>query len=119
LSTVIAACEVAVLPPRSRATALIVCGPLVAVRVFHESVYGAVLSSEPRLAPSSLNWTPTTPTSSDAVALSVVVSESVAPAAGAVSVVVGAVRSMRHVYDAGVGSALPMGRSRARRTCAS
>src|SRR4051812_5831313 len=65
--------DVVVLPAASRATAVSVCVPDDAVVVFHAIEYGAVVSSAPRLAPSSLNWTPTTPTLSLAVALTVVV----------------------------------------------
>src|SRR5205823_8937745 len=42
-------------PLRSRATAVKVCEPLLAVVVFHCTEYGAVVTSAPRLAPSSLN----------------------------------------------------------------
>jgi len=64
---------VVVLPAASRATAVSVCDALVAVVVFQAIEYGVVVSSAPRFAPSSLNWTPTTPTLSDAFALIVVV----------------------------------------------
>ena len=85
LSTVtLTAAEVAVFPAASRATAVRVCAALVAVVVFHERVYGAVVISAPRLAPSSLNCTPTTPTLSLALAETVIVPETVAPADGAV-----------------------------------
>src|SRR6266702_1817258 len=47
-------------PSRSLATASKVCEPLLAVVVFQEIEYGAVVSSAPRSAPSSLNWTPAT-----------------------------------------------------------
>src|SRR5258708_6660297 len=47
-------------PIKSRATAIKVCEPLLAAVVFHEIEYGALVSSAPRLAPSSLNWTPAT-----------------------------------------------------------
>ena len=80
-------------PAASRATAVSVCGPLPAVVVFHETEYGAVVSSLPRFAPSSLNWTPATPTSSAAVALTVIVPDTVAPRPAPVSVAVGAVVS--------------------------
>src|SRR5262245_4115927 len=68
------------LPAASRATALRLWVPLLAVVVFHETLYGAVVSSFPRLLPSSLNCTPTTPTLSPAVADTVtVVPETVVP----------------------------------------
>ena len=61
--------------------------------VFHERVYGAVVSSAPRLAPSSLNWTPATPTLSVALAETMIVPDTVAPEAGAVMETTGGVRS--------------------------
>src|SRR5436189_15617 len=85
--------EVAALPAASRATAVSVWLPAVAVVVFQAIEYGAVVASAPRLAPSSLNWTPTTPTLSAAVALTVVVPVTVAPPAGAVIETVGGVVS--------------------------
>jgi hypothetical protein len=89
LSTCTPACEVLVLPLVSRATADTVCAPCVARRVFHEAEYGAVVSSEPTFAPSTLNCTPATPRSSDAVARRVTVPPTTAPSAGAVSAKVG------------------------------
>src|SRR5438309_12105376 len=53
---------VAVFPAASRATAVMVCAALATVVVFQEMEYGPAKASAPRLAPSSLNWTPTTPT---------------------------------------------------------
>jgi hypothetical protein len=47
-------------PRRSRATAVKVCDPVLELVVFQETEYGAVVSSAPRLVPSSLNWTPAT-----------------------------------------------------------
>ena len=43
------------LPAASRATAVSVCDPFVAVVVSHETEYGDERSSAPRLAPSTLN----------------------------------------------------------------
>src|SRR2546422_882933 len=54
--------DTAELPAASRATAVRVWAPGMAVAVFHETEYGEPMRSAPRLAPSSLNWTPTTPT---------------------------------------------------------
>src|SRR6267378_1828328 len=83
----VTAAAVAVLPAASRATAVSVCEPLLAVVVSQETAYGgAVVSSTPRLAPSSRNWTPATPTLSDALAVTVMVPLTVAPVAGAVIV---------------------------------
>src|SRR3989442_1703901 len=89
----VTAVEVAVLPAASRATAVRVCAPLLAVVVIQERVYGAAVTSAPRFAPSSLNCTPTTPTLSVALTETVIVPATVAPAAGAVSETVGGVVS--------------------------
>src|SRR6266403_770592 len=88
---------VVVLPAASRATAVSVCDALLAVVVSHAIAYGAVVSSTPTFAPSRRNWTPTTPTLSDALALIVVVPETVAPFAGAVRLTVGGVVSLSTV----------------------
>src|SRR6059036_790110 len=94
LSTVTpTAAAVAVFPAASRATAVRLCVPLAAKVVFQETEYGATVSSAPRLTPSSLNWTPTTPTLSEAEAETVIVPATVAPAAGAVIATVGGVVS--------------------------
>src|SRR5215467_12037822 len=50
--------EVPRLPAASRAWAVRLCGPSVVVVVFQLALYGAVVTSAPRLAPSTLNWTP-------------------------------------------------------------
>src|SRR3989442_15936413 len=85
LSTVtVTAVEGAVLPAASRATAVRLWEPLATRVVFHKREYGAAVTSAPRLAPSSLNCTPTTPTLSEALAETVTVPATVAPAAGAV-----------------------------------
>src|ERR1051326_8562407 len=86
--------DVVVLPAASPATAFIVWVPSAAVVLSHVIEYGAVVSSMPRFAPSSLNCTPATPTLSAAVALTATVApETVAPPAGAVIDTVGAVVS--------------------------
>src|SRR5438093_10228533 len=89
----VTAADVVELPAASRATAVSVCVPFVAVSVFHVIEYGAVLSSAPRFAPSSLNCTPTTPTLSLAVAVTVVVPVTVAPFVGTSIAIVGGVVS--------------------------
>src|SRR5206468_12920351 len=76
--------DLAVLPAASRATAVSVWLPPAAVVVSHAIAYGADVSSAPRTAPSSLNWTPTTPPVSLAFALTEIVPDTVAFAAGAV-----------------------------------
>src|SRR5207245_8308886 len=65
----VTAAEVVLLPAASRATAVSTCEALVAVLVSQETTKGAAVTSAPRLAPSSLNCTPTTPTLSAAFAL--------------------------------------------------
>jgi len=85
--------DVVMFPAASRAVAVSVCVPLVAVVVIHDIEYGDAVSSAPRFAPSSLNWTPVTPTLSDAVADTVVIPEMVAPVVGAVRETVGNVVS--------------------------
>src|SRR3989442_11784762 len=85
--------EVVVLPAASRATAVSVCVPFATVFVSHEMEYGAVVSSAARFAPSSLNWTPATPTLSLAVALTVIVLLTVVPLDGALIVTLGGVVS--------------------------
>src|SRR5262245_2014296 len=92
---------VAVFPAASRAMALSVCDPFAAVVVFHCTEYGAVVSSVPTSAPSSLNRTPTTPTSSDADAVIEIVPVTDALAAGLVRVTTGAVRSLLTVTATG------------------
>src|SRR2546425_891058 len=81
--------EVVMLPASSRATAVRVCGPSLAVLGSQETAYGAVVSSPPRSASSSLNWTPATPTSSEAVARTSIGPLTVDPEVGDVRVTVG------------------------------
>ena len=70
------------------------CEPFVVELVFHVMVYGSVTFSAPRLAPSSLNCTPTTPTLSAALADTITDEpETVALFVGAVMVTVGGVVS--------------------------
>src|SRR5437868_8307329 len=85
--------EAATLPAASRATAVSVCVPSLTVRVFQEVTKGSAVTSAPRLTPSTLNWTPTTPTLSLALADTVTALATVAPAAGAVIETTGGVRS--------------------------
>src|SRR6185503_5124075 len=80
-------------PAASRTTAVNVCAALEADAVFHDTEYGAVVSSAPRFAPSSLNCTPATPTLSFAFAATLTVPEIVTPVAGAESATVGSVVS--------------------------
>ena len=51
------------------------------------------MSSLPRLFPSSLNWTPATPTSSEALAVTLREPDTVAPSAGALTKTDGGVES--------------------------
>ena len=69
------------------------CVPLVTTVVSQLIEYGDVVSSVPRLLPSRRNCTPTTPTLSDAAAVTLIVPDTVAPLAGAASETVGAVVS--------------------------
>ena len=85
--------ELAVLPVASRATAVSACEPLTTDSVLKVTLYGALVSSGPRFAPSSLNCTPDTPTLSAALADTVNEPDTVAPLAGAVRETVGAVVS--------------------------
>jgi hypothetical protein len=80
---------VVLLPAVSLAIALNVCEAFVAVVVFHETEYGAVMSRLPRLAPSNWNCTLATPTLLAAVAVTVRVPETLAPLAGEVIDTVG------------------------------
>src|SRR6476620_9750906 len=59
--------DVAMLPVASRATALSVCDPFDVVLLSQGSVYGSTVSSGASAVPSSLNVTPATTRSSDAV----------------------------------------------------
>src|SRR2546422_664513 len=111
--------EVVLLPAASRATAVRVWAALVAVVVFQERGYGAVVISAPRLAPSSLNWTPTTPTLSVALAETEIVPEIVAPLAGAVMETVGSVMSATVTLTEAEAAVLPAAsRATAVRVCA-
>src|SRR5438876_1551183 len=94
LSTVtLTAAEVAALPAASLATAVKLWLPFALKAVFQETEYGATVSSTPRIAPSSLNCTPTTPTLSVALAATVTVPATVAPGLGEVTLTVGGVVS--------------------------
>src|SRR4051812_22494678 len=94
LTATFAAADVVVLPAASRATAVRTWVPLGTVVESHETEYGAALTSEPRLLPSTLNWTPATPTLSDALAETVTPEPAtVAPSAGAVRETVGGIWS--------------------------
>src|SRR5207244_10696398 len=88
------AAEVVRLPAASRAMAVSVWAPLAAVVVVQDTEYGAAVTSAPRLAPSSLNCTPPTPTLSAAVAVTETVPATVLPAIGAVMETVGGVVSV-------------------------
>src|SRR5207302_3565642 len=77
-------------PATSRATAVRVWEPLLAVVVSQETEYGAEVSSAPRLLPSSLNWTPWTVSEPTMLTLAVTatVPRTVDPEAGAVTVTI-------------------------------
>ena len=85
--------EVVRFPAASRAIAVSVCDAFDAVVVFHDTEYGEAVASAPRFTPSSWNWTPATPTLSEALADTVIVFETVAPFVGLVIETVGGVVS--------------------------
>src|SRR5207248_1845094 len=93
----VTAAEVVLFPAPSRATAASWCAPLPAAAVFHETEYGAAVSSAPRFAPSRRNWTPTTPTLSEAFADTGTVPDTVALSAGAVTETAGGFVSLNTV----------------------
>src|SRR5439155_1198245 len=94
LNTVtVTAAEVVRLEAASRATAVGVWEQLLAVVVFQDTEYGAALSSATLFRPSSRNCTPTTPTLSEALAVTPVVPPTVAPETGEVMLTVGGVVS--------------------------
>src|SRR5437773_11644605 len=78
-------------PAASRATAVKVCEPLLALVVFHEMEYGAAVTSVPASTPSSRNCTPTTPTLSEALAVGLMVPPTVTPDAGDMMLTAGGV----------------------------
>src|SRR5437762_222289 len=97
LTVTVTATAVLVLPAASRATADSVCEPLAKVVVSQEIWNGAVVTSVPKFAPSTLNCTPATPTLSEALAVTVTVAETVAPALGEVTETDGGVVSLKTV----------------------
>ncbi len=76
------AADVVWFPAASLAIAVSVCEPLMAVVVSHDAEYGELVSSEPRLFPSSTICTPMTPTLSEASAATAIVPEMVEPEMG-------------------------------------
>src|SRR5688572_7922758 len=82
--------EVARLPAASRATAERRCTPSETERLFHERLYGVEVFSEPTLASSTRNCTPTTPMLSEALAeITTLLPDTVELLAGAVIATVG------------------------------
>src|SRR5207248_2814747 len=112
--------DVAVLPAASRAIALSVWPPFVVAVVFQVTPYGLVVTSAPRFAPSSLNWTPTTATLSAAFADTAALADTVDPPAGAAIDTVGGVVSLLTVtFTAADVAWLPAAsRARAASVCA-
>jgi hypothetical protein len=82
---------VALLFELSVATAVSVWVPLASVVVFSDCEYGEVVANDPKAAPSTLNCTLATATLSVAVAVTVMVPDTVAPFAGVMMETVGAV----------------------------
>src|SRR2546427_13054752 len=77
-------------PAASRAIAVSVYVPGARPAGSNVVEYGVVVSSAPRLSPLTLNCTPTTPTLSVALAVTVIGAVTVVPFVGAVIVTVGA-----------------------------
>src|SRR4051812_23548204 len=100
--------DVVAFPPASRATAVTWWPPFAAVFVFQLVEYGALVSALPRSLPSSLNCTLATPRLSLALAVTLIVPETVAAFAGAVSETVGAVASATTVAEASPDGALAL-----------
>src|SRR2546427_10031143 len=92
-----------VLPDASRAIAMRVWAPFSTVVVSHEIENGGLLRSAPRVWPSTLNCTPTTPTLSAALADTVTVPMTVDPELGAMIDTVGGTRSVGPV-SSGAGT---------------
>src|SRR6266581_8293421 len=84
-------------PPIQLTVAASVCEPFATLVVSRATEYGAAVSSAPSAAPSNRNWTPATPTLSEASALTLIVPDTVAPFAGAVIDTVGGVLSLNTV----------------------
>src|SRR5207302_8784960 len=106
--------DVVRLPAPSRATAVRVWAPLAAAVVSLAVALPILVSSAPRLAPSSWNCTPTTPTLSEALALTVIVLPTVLPDVGAVIATAGAVVPFETVTVTAVEVATFPAASRAR-----
>src|SRR2546422_10311348 len=85
LTVTVTPAEIVRFPAASLATAVSVCEPFDVVVVSHPIEYGLAVSSDPRLAPSSLNCTPAIPAVLEAEAETVTGDpETVEPVAGAV-----------------------------------
>ena len=82
-----------VLAAASQAFAASVCAPLSTRLLSHVYVYGGYVTAAPRGLPSSRNCTPDTPTLSPAAAATSATPDTLAPAAGAVRLTVGACAS--------------------------
>src|SRR6267143_17210 len=93
--------EVARLPAASRATAVRVCEPLLAVVVSQGAEYGAAVTSAPTFTPSSRNCTPAIPMLSEALAVTLIVPATMVPGAGEVMLTVGGVVSLNTVTVTG------------------
>src|SRR3989344_2074410 len=93
LTVTVVPAESVVFPAASLATAVRVWVPFEVPVVLQVVEYGDVVSSVPRFAPSSLNWTPATPTLSVADAETATEPETVEPFAGAVKDTEGAMVS--------------------------
>ena len=95
-------------PAASFAATESVCFPLATFFVSQTTLYGATVSAESRFVPSSLNCTETTPTLSEAFAETTTEEpETVAPFAGEVREMAGAVVSTGETVVLGGGGVLP------------
>ena len=97
----VTAADVVTLPAASRATAVRLCDPLLAVVVVHGTEYGAAVSSAPSAAPSRRNCTPTTPTLSEALPFTATVPRTVDPGTGDAMLTLGGVVSLKTVTVTG------------------
>src|SRR5580700_8228874 len=85
---------VALLPAVSMATAVRECLPLVSVPVLRDAEYGTLVLRAPKFEPSTWNCTLAIATLSEALAVTVMVPETVAPEAGEVMETLGGVVSV-------------------------
>src|SRR5215831_9829426 len=93
VTTTATAEDVVRFPAASRAVAVSMWEPLDVALAVHVVEYGEAVTSAPRFAPSSRNWTPATPMLSEALAETVIVPVTEEPLNGLVIETVGGVVS--------------------------